>query len=163
MRLFRTLSLSTSILASACTGSQATLALRPNFDVATSAGPASVSIREAPPGMTLAEFEQTVSAGMQSAMPTGAQTTLVVTPFPARRIVWHVYPIFPRGASRLVVNVFDGSGPTIGAQEVIDNSAPRSSVEHVVRTLTQRLIASLDQTKPAGSGLASSSNHQLPA
>ena len=145
MRLFHTLSLSASVLLSACTGSPTTLALQPDFDVATSAGPASVSIRESPPDMTFAEFEQAVSVGMQSAMPTRAQTTPVAPPFPARRIVWHVYPIIPRGASRLVVNIFDGSAATVEAQEVIDNTAPRSSTEYAVRILTQRLMAELDQ------------------
>ena len=145
MRCFRTLSLSASILVSACTGSQATLASRPDFDVTTSVGSASVSIRETPPEMTFAEFEQVVSAGMRSAMPTCGQTTPVAAPFPARRIVWHVYPVFPRGVSRLVVNVFDGSGPTVEAQQVIDNTAPWSSVEYAVRTLTQRLMAKLDR------------------
>jgi hypothetical protein len=145
MRLFRTLSMSASILASACTGSQATLALQPDFDLTTSAGPASVSIRETPPEMTFAEFERAVSAGMQSAMPNCGQTAPVAAPFPARRIVWHVYPVFPRGVSRLVVNVFDGSRPTAEAQQVIDNTAPRSSVEYAVRTLTRRLMAKLDQ------------------
>jgi hypothetical protein len=149
MRLFRTLSLGASILASACTGSQATLALRPDFDITTLAGPASVSIRETPPEMTFAEFEQAVSAGMQSARPTCGQTTPVAAPFPARRIVWHVYPIFPRGTSRLVVNVFDGSVPTVEAQDVIDNTAPRSSIEYAVRTLTRRLMAKLDQRDQA--------------
>jgi len=146
MHLFPTLLLSVSILVSACTGSPATLALRPEFDVATSAGPTSVSIREAPPGMTFAEFEQAVSAGMQSAMPNCAQTTSVAAPFPTRRIVWHVYPIIPRGTSRLVVNVFDGSAPpTVEAQQVIDDTAARTSVEYAVRVLTQRLTAKLDQ------------------
>ncbi len=144
MRLLRTLPLSVSILVSSCTGSQTTLALRPDFDVATSAGPASVSIRETPPEMTFAEFERAVSAGMHSACPTSTQTK-PVAPFPDRRIVWHVYPIFPRGASRLVVNVFDGSAPTVKAQQVIDNTAPRSSVEYTVRTLTLRLMAELEQ------------------
>jgi hypothetical protein len=144
MRLFRTLPLSAWVLVSACTGSQTTLALQPAFDVATSAGPASVSIRETLPEMTFAQFEGAVSAGMHSAIPTSTQTT-PVAPFPARRIVWHVYPIFPRGASRLVVNVFDGSRPTVETQQVIDNTAPRSSVEYTVRTLTLRLMAKLDQ------------------
>ena len=144
MRLLPALTLGVSVLVSACTGSPATLALQPDFDVATSAGPASVSIREAPPDMTFAEFEQAVSAGMQSAMPALAQTTPVAAPFPDRRIVWHVYPIIPRGASRLVVNIFDGSGPTFEAQQVIDNTAPHSSVEYAVRTLTLRLMAKLD-------------------
>jgi hypothetical protein len=164
MHLFRTLSLSASVLLSACTGSPTTLALQPDFDVATSAGPASVSIRDTPPDMTFAEFQQAVSAGMQSAMPARAQTTSVAAPFPARRIVWHVHPIIRSGTSRLVVNVFDGSsGPTVEAQQVIDNAAPRSSVEYAVQALTQRLMAKLDQRDEAGSGLASLSNHQHPA
>lgn len=164
MHLFRTLSLSASVLLSACTGSPTTLALQPDFDVATSAGPASVSIRDTPPDMTFAEFQQAVSAGMQSAMPARAQTTSVAAPFPARRIVWHVHPIIRSGTSRLVVNVFDGSsGPTVEAQQVIDNAAPRSSVEYAVQALTQRLMAKLDQRGEAGSGLASLSNHQHPA
>jgi len=144
MHLFRTLSFSASLVVSACTGSPATLALPPEFDVATSAGPASVSIRETPPEMTFTEFKQAVSVGMQSAMPICAQTT-TVAPFPTRRIVWHVYPIFPRGASRLVVNVFDGSAATVEAQQVIDNTVPRSSIEYAVRVLTRRLMAKLDQ------------------
>src|ERR1700759_2847591 len=99
MRLFHTLSLGASVLLSACTGSPTTLALQPDFDVATSAGPASVSIRETPPEMTFAEFEQAVSVGMQSARPARAQTTPVAPPFPSRRIVWHVDPIVRSGAS----------------------------------------------------------------
>jgi hypothetical protein len=164
MRLFHTLSLSASVLLSACTGSPTTLALQPDFDVPTSAGPASVSIREAPPDMTFAEFEQAVSVGMQSAMPARAQTTPVAPPFPARRIVWHVYSIIRSGASRLVVNVFDGSsGPTISAQQVIDSADPRSSVEYAVRTLTQRLMAKLDHRDQQDTGIVSLSNHQHPA
>src|SRR5579859_3244628 len=144
MHLFRTLSFSASLVVSACTGSPATLALPPEFDVATSAGPASVSIRETPPEMTFTEFKQAVSVGMQSAMPICAQTT-TVAPFPTRRIVWHVYPIFPRGASRLVVNVFHGSVPFEHAQQVIDDSAPPSTIVYAVRTLTGRLAAQFDK------------------
>ncbi len=36
----------------ACTGSPATFALRPAFEVMTPAGVAGVSIRQSPPGMT---------------------------------------------------------------------------------------------------------------
>src|SRR5690242_14590415 len=56
-----------SIAVSACTGSQATLAIPPDFELQTSAGISSVSIRESPPGMTDAEFDQLVSGGMASA------------------------------------------------------------------------------------------------
>src|ERR1700757_4569613 len=111
MRILSILSLSVSIVVSACTGSPTTLALEPDFQVTTPTGPASVSIRETPPGMSFAEFEYAVSTGMRSAMPESQQTTPAATPFPTRRIVWHVYPSFPHGTSRLVVNVFDGSVP----------------------------------------------------
>lgn len=145
MSISSILSFGALLLVSACTGSPATLALQPDFDIATATGPASVSIRETPPGMTFAEFERAVSTGMRSAMPTCGQTTPVVASSPARRIVWHVYPSPPRGVSRLVVNVFDGSGPIVEAQQVIDNTAPTSSVEYAVRTLTHRLLAKLGE------------------
>ena len=145
MRMLSVLSLSASIILSACTGSPATLASQPAFEVTTPTGLASVSIREAPSGMTLTEFEHAVSTGTRSVMPDSQQTTPATTQFPTRRIVWHVYPIPPAGTSRLVVNVFDGSVPFADAQQVIDNSAPRSTVVYAVRTLTERLSAELDR------------------
>jgi hypothetical protein len=42
----------------ACTGSQATLSMRPDFEVTTSVGAASVSIREPLPGLTYDESER---------------------------------------------------------------------------------------------------------
>lgn len=141
----KTLSLLVSMAPTACTGSPATVALQPDFDVTTAGGPASVSIRETPPDMTFAEFAKAVKAGMQPAMPEAVQPTCSATPFPDRRIVWHVYPIFPRGTSRLVVNVFDGSVPFEHAQQVIDNSAPPSTIVYAVRTLTGRLAAQFDK------------------
>ena len=121
------------------------MALQPAFEVTTAGGPASVSIRETPPDMTFAEFQNAVKTGMQSAKPASWQPTCVAAPFPNRRIVWHVYPIFPRGTSRLVVNVFNGSIPFEHAQQVIDNTAPPSTVVYAVRTLTERLAAQLDK------------------
>jgi hypothetical protein len=122
-----------------------TRALQPDFEVTTPVGPASVSIRETPPNMTFAEFEQEVGVGMRSAVPTSQQTTPVTTPFPTCRIVWHVYPDFIRGYSRLVVNAFDGSRPISDAQHIIDNTAPASTVVYAVRTLTERLAAKVNQ------------------
>ena len=141
----KTLSLLVPIASTGCTGSPATLALQPDFEVTTTGGPAGVSIRETPPDMTFAEFETAVRTGMRSAMPEAGQPTCVAVPFPDRRIVWHVYPIFPRGTSRLVVNVFDGSVPFEQAQQVIDNSAPPGTIVYAVRTLTSRLAAQLDK------------------
>jgi hypothetical protein len=102
--------------------------------------------------MSFAEFEYAVSTGMRSAMPESQQTTPAATPFPTRRIVWHVYPSFPHGTSRLVVNVFDGSVPYLDAQQVIDNSAPRSTVVYAVQGLTERLAAELDRRDRAAVG-----------
>src|SRR5277367_190224 len=48
----------------ACTGSPATLALQPDFEVMTPAGIASVSVRQPLPGMTDAQFTQLVTTGM---------------------------------------------------------------------------------------------------
>ena len=144
-RYLTTLSLLVPITSTTCTGSPATVALKPAFEVTRTGGPAGVSIRESPPDMTFAEFEDAVRTGMQPAMPEVLQQTCVAAPFPDRRIVWHVYPIFPRGTSRLVVNVFNGSVPFEHAQQVIDNSAPPSTIVYAVRTLTGRLAAQLDK------------------
>ena len=144
-RYLTTLSLLVPLAPTACTGSPATIALQPSFEVTTAGGPASVSIRETPPDMTFAEFEDAVRTGMQSAMPEAPQPTCIAAPSPDRRIVWHVYQIFPRGTSRLVVNVFNGSVPFEHAQQVIDNSAPPSTIVYAVRTLTGRLAAQLDK------------------
>src|SRR5437868_4782950 len=95
----------------ACTGSPATLALQPDFEVMTPAGIASVSIRESPPGMTDAQFTQLLKAGMERAAPDSVIAGRVEPPFPSQRIVWHVNPSPPRGIARLVVNVFDGANP----------------------------------------------------
>src|SRR5437870_1462977 len=51
----------------ACTGSPASVASRPDFEVMTPAGLANVSIRQSPPGMTDAEFARFVLAGMERA------------------------------------------------------------------------------------------------
>jgi hypothetical protein len=102
--------------------------------------------------MTYAQFERVVKAGMESAMPAKAQTNAVATPFPNRRIVWHVFPMPPRGASRLVVNVFNGSVPFAYEQKLIDDGAPTSTVAYAVQVLTGRVVSDLDRRDREATG-----------
>ncbi len=125
----------------ACTGSAATLALRPDFVVTTSLGTASVSIRQPPPGMTDAEFVRVVKNGMQAAMPGAVMAETTTAPFPEHRIVWHASPDATRGASRLVVNVFDGRSPLAVEQTVAADDESAGSIASSVRSLTLRLAA----------------------
>jgi hypothetical protein len=124
----------------ACTGSPATLALQPDFEVMTPAGIASVSIRQSPPGMTAAEFTPLVKAGMESATRGGVIPGRVEPPFPSQRIVWHVNLSASRGVSRLVVNVFDGANPYAYEQETVINSAPTTVITSAVESMSQRLL-----------------------
>jgi hypothetical protein len=142
MRLLSVLPLLSSITLAACAGSPATQAMQPDFEVSTAAGPASVSVRGAPPDMTTPEFEHLVEVAMSSAMPTIPATA--VQPFPDRRIVWHVDAMPPHGTSRLAVNIFNGSVPFSYHQEVIDDSAPRSMTVYAVRALSGRIAVTLD-------------------
>lgn len=145
MRTSSILPLLTVCALSACTGSPATLALQPSFVVATATGPDSVSIREAPPGMTFANFEQAVRSGMVSAMP-ASQPTPPIVPYPPRRIVWHVNSMPPHeGESQLVVNAFDGPTPFAYEAQTVDNDAPPEAIESTVESMTQRLIGELDR------------------
>src|SRR3978361_1446541 len=91
----------------ACTGSPATLAIRPDFEIMTPAGLAGVSIRGAPYGMTDAEYSRLVRIGMEQAAPGSVKARAIDPPFPERRIVWHADTAAPRSVSRLLVNVFD--------------------------------------------------------
>ena len=125
----------------ACTGSPTTLALQPDFAIKTSAGIASVSIRESPPGLTGREFEQLVRTGMDRAAPGAVLPDPVHAPFPPVRIVWHVNPIGPHGTSKLVVNIFNESAPVAYEQATVDNSAPPIAIMRTVESLTNRLIA----------------------
>ena len=122
----------------ACTGSPATLALQPDFEVMTPEGIASVSIRQSPPGMTDAEFTQLVKAGMDQAAPGSVIAGRVKPPFPSQRIVWHVNRSASRGISRLVVNVFDGASPYAYEQETVTNSAPTAVIRSAVESMSER-------------------------
>jgi hypothetical protein len=125
----------------ACTGSPTTLALQPDFAMKTSAGIASVSIRESPPGLTGREFEQMVRTGMERAAPGAVLPDPVYAPYPPYRIVWHVNPNGPHGTSKLVVNIFNESAPFAYEQQVVDNSAPPIAIMRTIESMTKRLIA----------------------
>jgi hypothetical protein len=137
---------------SACTGSPATLALRPNFELATPTGPTSVSIRQAPPDMTLAEFDRTVKSGMETALTASLEPTPAVGPFPEQRIVWHVNTMPGRGRSRLLVNVFDGSVPFAYEQQLIDDADTPDVLAGTVQSMTRRLFVAIDRHDQAARG-----------
>jgi hypothetical protein len=126
----------------ACTGSPATLALRPAFEVKTLGGIASVSSRGSLPGMTDSEFEQLVRMGMERAAPGSVLPGPVEAPFPQCRIVWHVNPSVGPGVSTLVVNIFDGSVPVAYEQGMVTSSAPTAAITYAIESVTKRLIAS---------------------
>jgi hypothetical protein len=123
----------------ACTGSPATLSMRPDFEVTTSVGTASVSIREPLPGLTYDESERLLRAGMASVTRVSSDVPMV-PPYPEHRIVWHVTPTGGRGTSRLAVNIFVGAVPVAYEQQEIDNSAPRGALTYAIASLTRRLI-----------------------
>ena len=64
----------------ACTGSPATLSMRPDFEVTTSVGTASVSIREPLPGLTYDESERLLRAGMASVTRVSSDGVSMVPP-----------------------------------------------------------------------------------
>jgi len=148
MRIWTVLSFLGSIAVSACTGSPATLATPPAFELRTPAGIASVSIRESPPGTTDAEFERLVASGMESDMPGSLVKGPVIAPFPTRRIVWHANPMAVRGVSLLTVNVFAGSSPFAYQQQVVANDAPLGVLVSAIASMTSRLAVDLDQGNP---------------
>src|SRR5690348_12628663 len=120
MRMGLVTALLGSITVWSCTGSPATLAIPPDFELQTPAGIAGVSIREPPSGMTDAEFKELVAHEVVSSMPGNLVNGPARPPFPTRRIVWHVYPVGRQGVERLVVNVFDGSGAFAEEEQVVD-------------------------------------------
>ena len=130
---------------SACGRAQAIADMRPDFQVATVSGLTSVSIREAPPGMTLEGFDRAVKSGMESALAASVEPAPAVGPFPERRIVWHVETNPPRGVANLVVNVFDGSVPFAYEMQEVENGDPADVVAGVVRSMTRRLFAQIER------------------
>jgi hypothetical protein len=132
----------------ACTGSPSTLALQPDFEVMTTAGIASVSIRQPFPGTTFAESTRLVRIGMERAAPGDVLGKPVGPPFPLRRIVWHVNQGL-RGVSRLSVNVFDGSVPYAYEQEVLENGAPRGAIASAVTSMSERLLVDIATHTPS--------------
>lgn len=146
MRIWTFLPFLGSIAVSACTGSPATLATPPNFELETPAGIASVSIRESPPGTTEAEFTRVVASGMESDMPGSLVEGPMIAPFPTRRIVWHSDPMAARGVSLLTVNVFDGSSPFAYQQQVVANDAPPGMLVSAIASMTSRLTMASDQS-----------------
>jgi hypothetical protein len=137
-----------------CTGSPATLALQPDFDVMTPTGAASVSIREAPAGMTDEQFTQLVRVGMAQAAHGGVIAGGVEPPFPAQRVVWHVDPSPQRGVSRLVVNAFDGPTPYAYEEDTISDSSPTAVVAAAIDSMSARLWADVTAREQAPSQAA---------
>jgi hypothetical protein len=132
----------------ACTGSPATLALQPDFEMTMPSGIVSVSIRESLPDMTDDEFRQIIRVGMEHAAPGAVLPGPVRAPFPQSRVVWHVISDSPHGTSRLSVNIFRGSTPFVYEQAIVDNSAPPATISGIVESLTRRLIASQTSPRP---------------
>jgi hypothetical protein len=130
--------------AASCTGSPATLALPPDFEVMTQAGVASVSIRQSLPGTTNARFMEMVKTGMERAAPGRVLGGPVDTPFPSRRIVWHADPTASRGIARLVVNAFDGAIPYAYELETVADGAPTATVASAVEAMSTRLLAAME-------------------
>ena len=129
-------------LVAACTGSPATLALQPDFEVSTATGLAGVSIRESLPGMTRSQSVDAVKAGMERAALGRVTVQPLQQPFPPTRIVWHVDGTASRGISRLLVNVFSGSTPYDYEQEGV-GSEPQIMTSSAIESMSQRLLADL--------------------
>jgi hypothetical protein len=128
----------------ACATSPATLALPPDFAVMTTGGVAGVSIREALPGTTEAQFSQLVRTGMEQAAPGHVLAGPLDPPYPELRIVWHVNPTASRGASRLVVNAFVGATRYAHEQETVADDAPTGTVASAVDAMSTRLLATME-------------------
>jgi hypothetical protein len=139
--LSRVLALVALLLPASCTGSPETLALQPDFAMTTTTGLVGVNVRGSVPGVTDRAFVQMVRTGMARAAPDAVVPSPAQAPFPRCHIVWHVQPDGPDGASRLVVNIFNASGPFAYEQAVVEDSAPRPVIVHVIESMTTRLMA----------------------
>ena len=126
-----------------CAQSGAVLAEQPDFQMATPAGIASVSIRQAPPDMTDAQFLELVKAGMTQAAPGSLVPGSVRPPYPTTRIVWHVDLTPPHGMARIAVNVFRGDVPYAYEQDAIANGEPANALTDTIRALSSRLLADI--------------------
>src|ERR1700748_2406414 len=83
-----------------CADSPAPVAQVSCFGVMTAVGPARVSVRNAPEGMTDADFERLVRIGMDRAAADHVAPGLVSPPSPSPHIVWQVNAgVVPRGMS----------------------------------------------------------------
>jgi hypothetical protein len=93
---------------------------------------------------------------MEAALAESVEPAPAAGPFPQRRIVWHVDTIPPHGVSNLVVNVFDGSVPFAYEQQEVDEGDPPDVVTGVVRSMTRRLFAAIEQHDHAATRLRGS-------
>lgn len=123
-----------------CTGSPATVASRPDFEVMTPAGIASVSIRQSPLEVTDAEFTQTIRIGMERAGYRVLNAGTIETPSPVQRIVWHADRTVPSAASRVVVNVFDGANPYAYEEGLVSNDTTLGGITFIVESMSERLL-----------------------
>jgi hypothetical protein len=137
----------TTIL-SGCTGSPATLAIRPDFDMATPAGVVSVSIRQALPGMPDDEFRGVVMTGMERGCSCAVIAGRPTEPYPHRRVVWHVNATATPGMSSLVVNVFDGSVPYAYTQEAVPTGVEPPALIDTIAAMTRQLQTPLGRPHP---------------
>jgi hypothetical protein len=127
----------------ACTSWPPVPALRPDFDVMTPAGLASVSIRQAPYGMTDAQFADAVRTGMEQTAPGSIVAGSVEPPFPSQRIVWHAHTTASRGTTDLIVNIFNGWTPYAYEEGTIVNDAPSAVVSSTIGLLSKQLLAAI--------------------
>ena len=127
----------------ACTGSPATLALQPDFEVMTPAGVASISVRQPLPEMTEAQFSRLVTTGMKRVDRDNVISGRVESPTPSQRIVWHDNLSPSRGMSQLVVNVFDGAGPYAYELATVPNDAPTVVITSAIESMSVRLLADI--------------------
>lgn len=131
-----------------CASSSAVLALPPDFEVMTSAGVASVSIREPLPGATDAETVKWVRSGMEQAAPSSVIAGPVKQPYPSQRIVWHVDQTASRGMVRLIVNVFDGVTPYAYAERNVANDAPTGAITSKIESMSKQLLSDVANMPP---------------
>lgn len=147
----------------ACTGSPRTLAMRPDFEMMTPAGVASVSVRQPLPATTDAESMQLILAGMQQAARGDVIVGRVASPYPSQRIVWHNNPSGSRSTSRLVVNVFDGANPYAYEEATITETTPAAVVTSDIASMSRRLLADIaaranTPQRPGGYALRNETN-----